>query len=138
MFPFLGGFGDDDWSEDTSDAVVKQRELEGLSSRTKGLTMNDELELSQQDRLQIFYNFLEVWILSGPLSDCKLMKLAIQKCIYIVFRQIFTSKLASFSLKQLLSSAHKAYTWEIFGPLWLTNGLSAITNYSQMYFRIMW
>ena len=55
-----GGFGDDDWSEDTSDAVVKQRELEGLSSRTKGLTMNDELELSQQDRLQIFYNFLEV------------------------------------------------------------------------------
>ncbi|XP_028395934.1 eukaryotic translation initiation factor 5-like [Dendronephthya gigantea] len=53
------GFGDDDWSEDTSEAAVKKRELEGLSMRTKGLTMNEDLELTEQQRLQIFYSFVE-------------------------------------------------------------------------------
>ncbi|CAB3995232.1 eukaryotic translation initiation factor 5-like [Paramuricea clavata] len=52
-------FGDDDWSEDTSEAAVKARELEGLSMRTKGLTMTDDLELTEQQRLQIFYSFVE-------------------------------------------------------------------------------
>lgn len=55
----LDGFGDDDWSEDTSEAAVKKREMEGLSSRTKGLTLNEDLELSQQSRLQMFYSFVE-------------------------------------------------------------------------------
>ncbi|XP_046849194.1 eukaryotic translation initiation factor 5-like isoform X2 [Xenia sp. Carnegie-2017] len=52
-------FGDDDWSEDTSEAAVKARELEGLSMRTKGLTMTDDLELTEQERLQLFYTFVE-------------------------------------------------------------------------------
>ena len=41
---------------------MKKRELEGLSMRTKGLTMTDDLELTEQQRLQIFYSFVEVGI----------------------------------------------------------------------------
>lgn len=57
---------DDDWGEDTSDAAVQARK-EGLSSAAKNLTISDDLEKSQQERIDIFYSFVQV--LSNILVD---------------------------------------------------------------------
>lgn len=49
---------DDDWGEDTNDAAVKKR-MDELSAGTKCLMLNDDLEKTQEERLQIFYEFVE-------------------------------------------------------------------------------
>jgi len=56
------GFGknedDDDWCEDISaDAVAKR--MEQLSSGAKGLMLNDDLEKTQEERLQIFFDLVK-------------------------------------------------------------------------------
>ena len=51
--------------------------MEGLSMRTKGLTMTDDLELSEQKRLQIFYSFVEVSVFDTNIDANNL--------IYLVF-----------------------------------------------------
>ncbi|RWS28847.1 eukaryotic translation initiation factor 5-like protein [Leptotrombidium deliense] len=48
---------DDDWCEDTTaDAVAKR--MEELSAGAKGLMLNDDLEKSAEERLQMFFEFL--------------------------------------------------------------------------------
>lgn len=49
---------DDDWSADTSPAAVQQRMGE-LTSAAKGMTLHDDLEKSQQERINIFYSFVK-------------------------------------------------------------------------------
>ena len=59
--PLLSFQDDDDldWSVDTSEDAVKER-MQSLTSGAKGLTLNDDLEKTQQERLDIFYQFVKV------------------------------------------------------------------------------
>ena len=57
--------------------------MEGLSMRTKGLTMTDDLELSEQQRLQIFYSFVEVSVFDTNIDTNNL--------IYLVFEKVLTA-----------------------------------------------
>lgn len=58
---FQNGSGDDDddWAVDTSEAAIAKR-MEVLTEGAKGITLNDDLEKSQHERLEIFYNFVKV------------------------------------------------------------------------------
>ncbi|KAG0418479.1 hypothetical protein HPB47_004827 [Ixodes persulcatus] len=49
---------DDDWAEDTSEDA-KARRMEALTSGAKGLMLDDDLEKSEQERVDIFYNFVK-------------------------------------------------------------------------------
>ena len=51
---------DEDWSVDTSEAAVKAR-LENLTDGANALTLNDDLEKSVTDRLNMFFEFVEVF-----------------------------------------------------------------------------
>lgn len=55
----INGADDDDWCEDTNADAVARR-MEELSGATKVLMMNDDLEKSSEDRLQIFFDFTKV------------------------------------------------------------------------------
>jgi translation initiation factor 5 len=49
---------DDDWGEDTNEDAVRKR-MDQLSAGAKSLMLNDDLEKSQDERLQIFFEFVE-------------------------------------------------------------------------------
>ncbi|GBN52267.1 Eukaryotic translation initiation factor 5 [Araneus ventricosus] len=49
---------DDDWCDDT-DAEAVARRMESLTSGAKGLMLNDDLEKSPQERLDLFYVFVK-------------------------------------------------------------------------------
>lgn len=49
---------DVDWGEDTNEDAVRKR-MDELSAGAKSLMLNDDLEKSQEARLQIFYEFVE-------------------------------------------------------------------------------
>nr|CAG4651805.1 EOG090X05QT [Triops cancriformis] len=49
---------DDDWGEDVSEAAVKAR-MEDLTSGAKGLTISDDLEKTEKERVDIFYDFVQ-------------------------------------------------------------------------------
>ena len=48
---------DDDWGEDTSEDAVKAR-MTDLSNGAAILTLNDDLEKSSKERLDLFYKFV--------------------------------------------------------------------------------
>ena len=55
----INGADEEDWCEDTdADAVAKR--MEELSVSAKGLMLNDDLEKSSEERLQIFFDFTKV------------------------------------------------------------------------------
>ncbi|XP_065060480.1 eukaryotic translation initiation factor 5-like [Rhopilema esculentum] len=56
------GFGD--WSEDVTDEAVKKR-MEGLSESVKGLIMNDDLEKTPEERINIFFQFVKSQTANG-------------------------------------------------------------------------
>jgi len=49
---------DGDWCEDTSDAAVQAR-MEALSGAAKTMTISDDLEKSQQERVDMFYSYVK-------------------------------------------------------------------------------
>ncbi|CAI9734586.1 eukaryotic translation initiation factor 5-like [Octopus vulgaris] len=49
---------DDDWTEDFSEAAVRER-MRDLTSAAKGLTLTDDLEKTQEERMNILYNFIK-------------------------------------------------------------------------------
>ncbi|KXJ13317.1 eukaryotic translation initiation factor 5 [Exaiptasia diaphana] len=49
---------DDEWSVDTSDAAVHQR-MKDLSSGVKGLTFTDDLERPEEQRFNMFYQYVK-------------------------------------------------------------------------------
>ena len=55
---FLGN-NPDDWSADTSEEAVNKR-MAGLGEGVKGLTFNNDLEKSMEERFNIFFNFVKV------------------------------------------------------------------------------
>lgn len=56
--PALNDEDDVDWGEDTSDAAVQQR-MEELTSAAKVMTMSEDIEKTQQERVDLFYNFIK-------------------------------------------------------------------------------
>ncbi|KAK2180558.1 hypothetical protein NP493_438g02012 [Ridgeia piscesae] len=50
---------DEDWGEDTSEEAVQQR-MQELSSAAKTLTINDDVEKPQQQRIDILYAFVKL------------------------------------------------------------------------------
>lgn len=55
---------DDDWGEDTSEAA-KARRMEALTTGAKGLMLDDDLDKSEQERMDIFYNFVKARLARG-------------------------------------------------------------------------
>lgn len=53
-----GDDDDEDWGEDTNEDAVRKR-MDQLSAGAKSLMLNDDLEKSQDDRLQMFYNYVK-------------------------------------------------------------------------------
>jgi len=49
---------DDDWGEDTSEEAVRRR-MEDLTSGAKIMTLNDDLQKTPTERLEIFYNYVK-------------------------------------------------------------------------------
>ena len=52
-----------DWSEDVTEEAVKKR-MEDLSGGVKGLVMNDDLDKSAEERINMFFQFVKVCFLS--------------------------------------------------------------------------
>ena len=48
-----------DWSEDVTEEAVKRR-MEDLSGGVKGLVMNDDLDKSAEERINMFFQFVKV------------------------------------------------------------------------------
>jgi len=58
------GNEEDDWAEDTSEEAVAKR-MQQLGDGIKGLTHNDDLEKSVEDRFNIFFNYIKNKINEG-------------------------------------------------------------------------
>ncbi|KAI2651873.1 Eukaryotic translation initiation factor 5 [Labeo rohita] len=58
---------DEDWAEETTEEAQRRR-MEEISEHAKGLTLTDDLEKSLEERVNIFYNFVKVFVLR---SYCK-------------------------------------------------------------------
>uniref|UniRef100_A0A1E1XAA5 Eukaryotic translation initiation factor 5 n=1 Tax=Amblyomma aureolatum TaxID=187763 RepID=A0A1E1XAA5_9ACAR len=58
---------DDDWAEDTSEDA-KARRLEALTAGAKGLMLDDDLEKTEQERMDIFYNYVKAHKGAGNLD----------------------------------------------------------------------
>jgi len=58
------GNNPDDWSADTSEEAVNKR-MAGLGEGVKGLTFNNDLEKSMEERFNIFFNFVKNKINAG-------------------------------------------------------------------------
>lgn len=59
---------DEDWCDDT-DAEAVARRLESLTSGAKGLMLNDDLEKSPQERLDLFYEFVKKHKETGTIEN---------------------------------------------------------------------
>ncbi len=70
---------DDDWCEDTSDAAVQAR-MEALSGAAKVMTISDDLEKSQQERIDMFYSFVKVCAPLMTFSDSESVSAPVAFC----------------------------------------------------------
>lgn len=64
-----GDDDDEDWAEDTTEEAQRRR-MEEISEHAKGLTLSDDLEKSLEERVNIFYNFVKVFVLFLDLETC--------------------------------------------------------------------
>lgn len=58
----------DNWAVDCSEEAVKARQLD-LTDGVKGLTMNDDLEKTEKERIDLFYNFVKKAKDTGTLDN---------------------------------------------------------------------
>lgn len=72
---------DEDWGEDTSEEAVQQR-MQELSSAAKTLTINDDVEKPQQQRIDIFYAFVKV-------CGAIVLRWALGHLAYACFMEVF-------------------------------------------------
>jgi translation initiation factor 5 len=72
---------DDDWSEDTTEAAVAQRQMD-LSSAVKGLALTVELEKTPEERKEIFFCFVvemkKTGLLDKPTSSREIFDKAVE------------------------------------------------------------
>ncbi|KAG9508773.1 Eukaryotic translation initiation factor 5, partial [Fragariocoptes setiger] len=64
---------DEDWGEETGEDAVRKR-MDQLSAGTKCLMLNDDLEKSQEERLQLFFEFVEKKAASSDLTNAENQK----------------------------------------------------------------
>ncbi len=64
------GDDDGDWAEETTEEAQRRR-MEEISEHAKGLTLTDDLEKSLEERVNIFYNFVKVFVLNCT-ENCSL------------------------------------------------------------------
>ena len=65
---FLSDDDDADWGEETSEEAVRQR-MEALSGGLGGLVIDNDLEKSEEDRINIFYKFVVNKKNAGPINQ---------------------------------------------------------------------
>ena len=53
---------EEEWGEDTSEEAIQKR-MEDLTDAAKSLALDKDLEKTQQERVDLFYAFIKVWIL---------------------------------------------------------------------------
>lgn len=58
---------EDDWGEDFSEEAVRNR-MEELSTAAKQMAFTDDLEKTQEERLNMFYKFVEVNIFDNQVG----------------------------------------------------------------------
>lgn len=63
---------DEEWSEDTSEEAVRQRELE-LGDGIKGLTVNSDLTKTVEQRANLFYEFVKKKLGDEKLNDIEIL-----------------------------------------------------------------
>ena len=80
---------DDDWGDDTSEEAVQKR-MQELSSAAKVLTINEDVDRPQQQRIDIFYAFVKVQyvVVVSLLVSCIIQKLN-KFCHVVVARLAF-------------------------------------------------
>ena len=66
--PFSSDDDDADWGEETSEEAVRQR-MEALSGGLGGLVIDNDLEKSEEDRINIFYKFVVNKKNAGPINQ---------------------------------------------------------------------
>lgn len=55
---------DEDWAEETTEEAQRRR-MEEISEHAKGLTLTEDLEKPLEERVNIFYNFVKVFVLKS-------------------------------------------------------------------------
>lgn len=58
-----GDDDDEDWAEETTEEAQRRR-MEEISDHAKGLTLSEDLEKSLEERVNIFYSFVKVFVLT--------------------------------------------------------------------------
>lgn len=64
-----GDDDDEDWAEDTTEEAQRRR-MEEISEHAKGLTLSEDLEKTLEERVNIFYNFVKVFVFILDLERC--------------------------------------------------------------------
>lgn len=59
---------DEEWSVDTSEEAVKQRQKEDLTSQVATLALTSDLEKTVPERINMFYEFVKVCVSVHPSS----------------------------------------------------------------------
>ena len=62
------GFDEDDWLDDTSAEAVKSR-MKDLTDHAASMTMNDDLEKPEKERVDMFYNFVKKIVKSNNIKQ---------------------------------------------------------------------
>jgi len=62
------GFAEDDWLDDTSAEAVKSR-MKDLTDHAASMTMNDDLEKPEKERVDIFYNYVKKIVKSNNIKQ---------------------------------------------------------------------
>lgn len=74
-----GDDDDEDWAEETTEEAQRRR-MEEISDHAKNLTLSEDLEKPLEERVNLFYNFVKVWLLSEilfPISVFCLLRLLV-------------------------------------------------------------
>ena len=73
---------DEEWSVDTSEEAVKQRQKEDLTSQVATLALTSDLEKTVPERINMFYEFVKVCVCVCvcPSIQAPLLLLVVTKC----------------------------------------------------------
>lgn len=65
---------DEEWGDDITDEAIRQR-MQDLTERAKNLAFSEDLEKTQQERLDIFYEFVKTKRAEGKISGEKMKEI---------------------------------------------------------------
>lgn len=91
---------DDTWTTDISDAAVRER-MKDLTDGAKGMTISDDAEKSEKERMDLFYELVKHKIASGVIDD-----LATHKELVVEAERLDIMSKSTLVLAELLFSAN--------------------------------